>query len=106
MVGEIPAVVQWKHVVTAVFFLSAPCTVGIKRGRIFYNAKKLWIANLKPNRVLHKEHVVFYCLNRADRCGYPVASTCNDGTLPIPECFEGESNQIRISLVGGQYLTQ
>lgn len=65
----------------------APCTVGIKRGRIFYNAKKLWIADLKPNRVLHKEHVVFYCLNRADRCGYPVASTCNDGTLPIPECF-------------------
>nr|XP_046265007.1 beta-2-glycoprotein 1-like [Scatophagus argus] len=66
----------------------APCTVGIKRGRIFYNAKKLWIEELKPNRVLHREHVVFYCLNRVDRCGYPVASTCNDGTLPIPECFE------------------
>ncbi|XP_036954075.1 beta-2-glycoprotein 1-like [Acanthopagrus latus] len=65
----------------------APCTVGIKRGRIFYNAKKLWIGDLKPNRVLHGEHVVFYCLNREDRCGYPVASTCNDGTLPIPECF-------------------
>ncbi|XP_070844998.1 beta-2-glycoprotein 1-like [Chaetodon trifascialis] len=66
----------------------APCTVGIKRGRIFYNGKKIWIADLKPNRVLHGEHVVFYCLNRADRCGYPVASTCNDGNLPIPECFE------------------
>ncbi|XP_076583463.1 beta-2-glycoprotein 1-like [Chaetodon auriga] len=66
----------------------APCTVGIKRGRIFYNAKKIWIADLKPNRVLHGEHVVFYCLNRADRCGYPVASTCKDGNLPIPECFE------------------
>ncbi|KAM7419025.1 hypothetical protein PAMA_016241 [Pampus argenteus] len=65
----------------------APCTVGIKRGRIFYNAKKLWIGDLKPNRVLHGEHVAFYCLNRDDRCGYPVASTCNDGTLPIPECF-------------------
>lgn len=74
-----------------VIFHSAPCTVGIKRGRIFYNAKKLWIADLKPNRVLHGEHVVFYCLNKAERCGYPVASTCKDGTLPIPECFEGES---------------
>ncbi|CAK6953320.1 LOW QUALITY PROTEIN: beta-2-glycoprotein 1-like [Scomber scombrus] len=66
----------------------APCTVGIKRGRIFYNARKLWIADLKPNRVLHGEHVAFYCLNKADRCGYPVASTCNDGILPLPECFE------------------
>ncbi|KAK2815946.1 hypothetical protein Q5P01_026413 [Channa striata] len=66
----------------------APCTVGIKRGRIFYNAKKIWIGDLKPNRVLHREVVVFYCLNKAERCGYPVASTCNDGTLPIPECFE------------------
>ncbi|KAM9770767.1 LOW QUALITY PROTEIN: beta-2-glycoprotein 1-like [Menidia menidia] len=66
----------------------APCTVGIKRGRIFYNAKKLWIQDLKPNRVLHGEHVVFYCLNKAEKCGYPVASRCNDGTLPIPECFE------------------
>uniref|UniRef100_A0A8C3B297 Beta-2-glycoprotein 1 n=1 Tax=Cyclopterus lumpus TaxID=8103 RepID=A0A8C3B297_CYCLU len=65
-----------------------PCAVGIKRGRIFYNAKKLWIGDLKPNRVLHGEHVAFYCLNRAERCGYPVASTCNDGTIPIPECFE------------------
>ncbi|XP_068448767.1 beta-2-glycoprotein 1-like [Clinocottus analis] len=65
----------------------APCAVNIKRGRIFYNAKKLWIADLKPNRVLHGEHVAFYCLNRAEACGYPVASTCNDGTIPIPECF-------------------
>ncbi|XP_026215265.1 beta-2-glycoprotein 1-like [Anabas testudineus] len=69
-------------------FCRAPCTVGIKRGRIFYNTKKLWIADLKPNRVLHGEHVVFYCLNKAEGCGYPVASTCKDGTLPIPDCFE------------------
>ncbi|KAM8842044.1 beta-2-glycoprotein 1-like [Synchiropus picturatus] len=66
----------------------APCKVNIKRGRIFYNSKKLWIADLKPNRVLHGEHVVFYCMNKEDRCGYPVASTCQDGTLPIPQCFE------------------
>lgn len=79
-----------ENVLTALVFHPAPCTVGIKRGRIFYNAKKLWIGDLKPNRVLHGEHVVFYCLNREDRCGYPVASTCNDGTLPIPECFVGE----------------
>jgi len=66
----------------------APCKVGIKRGRIFYNTRKLWIGDLKPNRVLHGEHVAFYCLNRTERCGYPVATTCNDGTLPIPECFQ------------------
>ncbi|CAB1458194.1 unnamed protein product [Pleuronectes platessa] len=65
----------------------APCKVGIKRGRIFYNARKLWISDLKPNRVLHREPVVFYCRNRAEKCGYPVASTCDDGTLDIPECF-------------------
>uniref|UniRef100_A0A673CDU7 Beta-2-glycoprotein 1 n=2 Tax=Sphaeramia orbicularis TaxID=375764 RepID=A0A673CDU7_9TELE len=66
----------------------APCKVGIKRGRIFYNAKKIWIEDLKPNRVLHGEPVVFYCKNKAEKCGYPVASTCNDGVLPLPECFE------------------
>ncbi|KAG7486965.1 hypothetical protein JOB18_043244 [Solea senegalensis] len=75
----------------------APCTVGINRGRIFYNAKKLWIADLKPNRVLHREPVVFYCLNKAERCGYPVATTCNDGVLPIPECFE-EPGKIEYTL--------
>ncbi|XP_033830476.1 beta-2-glycoprotein 1-like [Periophthalmus magnuspinnatus] len=66
----------------------APCQVGIKRGRIFYNAKKIWIEDFKPNRVLHKEVVVFYCKNKAEKCGYPVASVCNDGVLPLPECFE------------------
>ncbi|KAE8300732.1 CUB and sushi domain-containing protein 3 CUB and sushi multiple domains protein 3 [Larimichthys crocea] len=66
----------------------APCTVGIKRGRIFYNTRKIWIEELKPNRVLHGEHVAFYCKNKVDKCGYPVASTCNDGTLAIPACFE------------------
>ncbi|XP_056136928.1 beta-2-glycoprotein 1-like [Lampris incognitus] len=66
----------------------APCSVSIKRGRIFYNARKIWISELKPNRVLHGEHVVFYCMNKVEKCGYPVATTCNDGVLPIPECFE------------------
>lgn len=80
------------------FSRTAPCTVGIKRGRIVYNARKLWIADLKPNRVLHGEPVTFYCMNKADRCGYPVDSTCNDGILPIPECFEGKSLFISVKL--------
>ncbi|XP_043969758.1 beta-2-glycoprotein 1-like [Gambusia affinis] len=66
----------------------APCEVGIKRGRIFYNARKIWIEDLRPNRVLHGEHVAFYCKDKAEKCGYPVASTCNDGNLPIPDCYE------------------
>lgn len=65
----------------------APCQVGIKRGRIFYNGRKIWIEDFKPNQVLHKEPVVFYCKNKAEKCGYPVASVCNDGVLPLPECF-------------------
>uniref|UniRef100_A0A3B3TI89 Beta-2-glycoprotein 1 n=1 Tax=Poecilia latipinna TaxID=48699 RepID=A0A3B3TI89_9TELE len=69
----------------------APCEVGIKRGRIFYNGRKIWIEDLRPNRVLHGEHVAFYCKNKAEKCGYPVASTCNDGNLPIPDCYERES---------------
>lgn len=87
-------------------FLSfaASCTVGIKRGRIFYNSKKLWIADLKPNRVFHGEHVAFYCLNKADRCGYPVASTCQDGSLPIPECFEGVHLPVLMFLTSGCYF--
>jgi len=92
---------------------AAPCKVGIKRGRIFYNARKLWIADLKPNRVLHGEHVAFYCLNREARCGYAVASTCNNGNIPIPECFVGEfltaqSNSkcsSSVHLKAGQILT-
>uniref|UniRef100_A0A3B5M8K5 Beta-2-glycoprotein 1 n=1 Tax=Xiphophorus couchianus TaxID=32473 RepID=A0A3B5M8K5_9TELE len=66
----------------------APCEVGIKRGRILYNARKIWIEDLRPNRVLHGEHVAFYCKDKAEKCGYPVASTCNDGNLPIPDCYE------------------
>ncbi|XP_076027282.1 beta-2-glycoprotein 1-like [Genypterus blacodes] len=75
----------------------APCSVGIKRGRIIYNSNKIWIQNLKPNRVLHGEEVTFYCLNKAEKCGYPVVSTCNDGTLTIPECFQ-EPGKIEYTL--------
>uniref|UniRef100_A0A3Q3VWV8 Beta-2-glycoprotein 1 n=1 Tax=Mola mola TaxID=94237 RepID=A0A3Q3VWV8_MOLML len=82
----------------SVLSLPAPCAVGIKSSHNFYNGKKLWIADLKPNRVLHGEHVTFYCLKKADRCGYPVVSTCNDGTLPIPECFVCEFLSVSLLL--------
>ncbi|CAL8333466.1 unnamed protein product [Merluccius merluccius] len=64
------------------------CRVNINRGRILYNGRKIWIAELKPKRVLHGEHVAFYCKNKVEKCGYPVTSTCNDGTLALPECFQ------------------
>ncbi|XP_036405103.1 beta-2-glycoprotein 1-like [Megalops cyprinoides] len=65
----------------------APCTIGIERGRIFYNGKKIWIGDLKPNRVLHSELVALYCKNEEKNCGYPVVTQCIDGTLKIPECY-------------------
>lgn len=78
-------------------FTAAPCKVNINRGRIFYNAKKIWIGDLKPNRVLHGEPVVFYCLNKELKCGIPVASQCIDGTLSTPECFKGEALRTKIT---------
>lgn len=78
-------------------FTAAPCKVNINRGRIFYNAKKIWIGDLKPNRVLHGESVVFYCLNKELKCGIPVASQCIDGTLNTPECFKGEACRTKIT---------
>lgn len=85
----------------SVLSLPAPCAVGIKSSHKFYNGKELWIADLKPNRVLHGEHVTFYCLKKADRRGYPVVSTCNDGTLPIPECFVCEFLSVSLLLTNG-----
>ncbi|XP_071360931.1 beta-2-glycoprotein 1-like [Trachinotus anak] len=69
----------------------APCSVGIKRGRILYNGRKLWIGDLQPNRVLHKEIVSVYCMNKARKCGYAVPTQCIDGKLKIPDCFEEPS---------------
>ncbi|KAJ8264095.1 hypothetical protein GJAV_G00145100 [Gymnothorax javanicus] len=66
----------------------APCTVNIKRGRIFYNNKKIWIEDLKPNRVLHGDLLALYCEDKVKDCGYPVTTQCIDGTLKIPDCFE------------------
>ncbi|XP_061089059.1 beta-2-glycoprotein 1-like [Conger conger] len=69
----------------------APCTVGIKRGRIFYNNRKIWIEDFKPNRVLHSERLAVYCKNREKDCGYPVVTQCIDGELTIPACYDEPS---------------
>ncbi|MBN3299109.1 APOH protein, partial [Amia calva] len=69
----------------------ASCIVGIQRGRIFYNAKKIWIEDLPQKKVQHSDHVAFYCKNKEKNCGYPVVTQCFDGTLKIPECFEEPS---------------
>ncbi|KAI1896752.1 hypothetical protein AGOR_G00098050 [Albula goreensis] len=66
----------------------APCTVGIERGRIFYNGKKMWIKELKPKRILHADLLAVYCKNEEKNCGYPVATQCIDGKLQIPACFK------------------
>lgn len=69
----------------------APCSVSIDRGRILYKGRKIWIKDLSPNKVLHKEIVSFYCMNKAGNCGYAVPSQCIDGTLKTPDCFEEPS---------------
>ncbi|KAI3353001.1 hypothetical protein L3Q82_019577, partial [Scortum barcoo] len=66
----------------------APCRVGIARGRILYKGQKMWIRDLHPNKVFHKEIVSVYCMDKIRKCGYAVPAQCLDGTLKIPECFE------------------
>ncbi|XP_061736324.1 beta-2-glycoprotein 1-like [Nerophis ophidion] len=69
----------------------APCSIDIKRGRILYKEKKVWIEALQPNRVLHLEIVSVYCMDHDRKCGYAVSTQCIDGKLQIPECFEEPS---------------
>ncbi|XP_032900024.1 beta-2-glycoprotein 1 isoform X2 [Amblyraja radiata] len=69
----------------------APCNMPVKRGRIFYNGQKIWVARLPNNRILHAESVAFYCKNEEKNCGYPVLTQCIDGTVIIPSCFEEPS---------------
>ncbi|KAK2815947.1 hypothetical protein Q5P01_026414 [Channa striata] len=78
----------------------APCSVDIQRGRILYKDQKLWIADMQPNRVLHKEIVSFYCKDNARNCGYAVPTQCTDGKLKIPECFE-EPGAVDYNLYAG-----
>ncbi|XP_062284106.1 beta-2-glycoprotein 1-like isoform X2 [Scomber scombrus] len=78
----------------------APCSVGIQRGRILYKGQKLWIKDLRPNRILHSETVSVYCMNNARKCGFKVPTQCFDGTLKIPECFE-EPGQFEYNVRSG-----
>lgn len=48
----------------------------------------MWIKDLSPNKLLHKEIVSVYCEDKARKCGYAVPTQCIDGKLKIPECFE------------------
>ncbi|XP_034044732.1 beta-2-glycoprotein 1-like [Thalassophryne amazonica] len=70
----------------------APCSVGIHRGRILYKGQRLWIKELNPNKVLHKDLVSVYCLDTSRHCGYAVPTQCIDGNLKIPPCFEEPSD--------------
>lgn len=70
----------------------APCSVGIHSARIFYKGRKIWIKDLRHNRILHKEIVSVYCMNKTRKCGYAVQTQCIDGNLKIPECFEQPSS--------------
>uniref|UniRef100_A0A8C6U0U5 Beta-2-glycoprotein 1 n=1 Tax=Neogobius melanostomus TaxID=47308 RepID=A0A8C6U0U5_9GOBI len=78
----------------------APCSIGIKRGRILYKGRKLWIEDLKPNQVLHGETVSVYCMGGDSNCGYEVLTQCLDGNLQIPECFD-EPSAAQYSLDSG-----
>ncbi|XP_034448509.1 beta-2-glycoprotein 1-like [Hippoglossus hippoglossus] len=78
----------------------APCSVDIHRARVLYKGQKLWIKDMQPNRVLHKEVVSLYCMNKARSCGYPVPTQCMDGKLIIPECFE-EPSHVNYSIYSG-----
>lgn len=73
-------------------WFAAPCNISIERGRILYKDRKLWIEDLKPNRILHNEMVSFYCMNKARNCSYLVRTQCSNGRLDIPECFEGKGH--------------
>uniref|UniRef100_UPI00398E76D3 beta-2-glycoprotein 1-like n=1 Tax=Pristiophorus japonicus TaxID=55135 RepID=UPI00398E76D3 len=69
----------------------APCILPVKRARIFYNGKKLWIDDLSKKRILHAERVAFYCKNKERNCGYPVLAQCIDSKVQLPSCFEEPS---------------
>ncbi|XP_014341694.1 beta-2-glycoprotein 1 isoform X1 [Latimeria chalumnae] len=66
----------------------ASCIIPIKRGRIYYNAEKIWIEKLPEKRVQHAEEVAFYCKNKEKKCGYPVLAQCINGTIEVPSCFK------------------
>ncbi|TSK62603.1 Beta-2-glycoprotein 1 [Bagarius yarrelli] len=66
----------------------APCKVNIEKGRIVYKGIKKWIEDFQPNQVLHSEQVTVYCNNEKKKCGYPVSMRCDNGHMPIPDCYK------------------
>lgn len=56
----------------------------------------MWIGDLQPNTVLHKEVVSVYCMDKDRKCGYALSTQCMDGTLKIPDCFEGNVHFIAV----------
>ncbi|XP_044047227.1 beta-2-glycoprotein 1-like isoform X3 [Siniperca chuatsi] len=83
----------------------APCSVGIQRARILYKGQKMWIKDLNPNKVLHKETVSVYCEDKTRKCGYAVSTQCIDGKLKIPDCFE-QPSQVSYDLFSGSFPSE
>uniref|UniRef100_A0A3Q3F2R3 Beta-2-glycoprotein 1 n=1 Tax=Labrus bergylta TaxID=56723 RepID=A0A3Q3F2R3_9LABR len=69
-----------------------PCSLGIQRTRILYRGQKMWIKDLNPKRVMHREIISVFCMDKTRKCGYAVSTQCIDGKLKIPDCFEEPSS--------------
>ncbi|XP_072414982.1 beta-2-glycoprotein 1-like [Chiloscyllium punctatum] len=70
----------------------APCILPVKRARIFYNGRKIWMNELPHRRILHTERVSFYCKDMERNCGLPVLTQCIDSKIEIPACFQEPSS--------------
>ncbi|XP_074555483.1 beta-2-glycoprotein 1-like [Halichoeres trimaculatus] len=66
----------------------APCSVDIQKARVLYKGRKIWIKDLDPKKILHREMISVFCMDKTRKCGYAVPTQCTDGKLIIPECFE------------------
>ncbi|XP_034544399.1 beta-2-glycoprotein 1-like [Notolabrus celidotus] len=75
----------------------APCSVDIQRARIIHKGQRIWIKSLSPKRILHREIISVFCMDKIGKCGYAVPTQCIDGKLKIPDCFE-EPRQIDYSM--------
>lgn len=66
----------------------ASCIIPVKRGRILYNTRKLWIEDIPDQTVQHADTVFFYCKDEKNNCGYPVSAQCVDSVIKVPDCFK------------------
>ncbi|KAL1006079.1 hypothetical protein UPYG_G00067580 [Umbra pygmaea] len=66
----------------------APCKIGITKGRIRYNGRKMWMKDFQQKMFSHKDIISFYCMDKNKKCTYEMSGQCLDGNLKIPECFE------------------